>query len=138
MSTNDEHESSTERRRAQRHSAQREAHLLFIASLLAVESQHPRHTLIGHTRDISETGLSLVVESTHVSDYDLYDVGRLLRVKLSLPSGIAEMDSEVVRSEWLDEDDPRKGYFIGVGITEISDEDRGRYTEYLHALSEVG
>ena len=134
MSTIDEQESSAERRRAQRLPAQREAHLLFIASLLAVESQHPSHTLIGHTRDISETGLSLVVASTHVSDYDLCEAGRMLRVKLSLPLGIAEMDSEVVRSEWLDEDDPRKGYFVGVRITAISDEDRRRYTDYLQAL----
>jgi hypothetical protein len=138
MNTNDEQESSTERRRAQRHSAQREAHLLFIASPLAVESEHPRHTLMGHTRDISETGLSLVVASTHVSDYDLCEVGRLLKIKLSLPSGVAEMDSEVVRSEWLDEDDPRKGYFLGVRITKIRDEDRGRFTEYLSAVGGVG
>ena len=131
--SNDEQESGIDRRGAERHAAQREAHLLFIASVLA-DAQSPLHTLIGHTRDISEKGLSLVVASTHVSDYDLCEVGSLLRVKLSLPSGVSEMNTEVVRSEWLDEDDPRKGYFLGVQISEISDQDHGRYSRYLDEL----
>jgi hypothetical protein len=132
--SNEKKEPGVDRRGSPRHEAQCEAHLLFIASPLAVEAQPPRHTLIGHTRDISDKGLSLVATSTHVSDYDLCEVGSLLRVKLSLPLGVAEMDTEVIRSEWLDQDDPRKGYFLGVQIMEITRDNRGRYSQYLEAL----
>jgi len=133
-SESEEQEWGIERRRAQRHLAQREAHLLFIASRLGVESQHPPQTLIGYTSDVSETGLSLMVTSIHSRDSDLCSVGGLLRVKLSLPSGVVEMDTRVVRSEWLNEDNFRQGYFVGVQITEISVGDRLRYTEYLNTL----
>ena len=133
-SESEEQERGIERRRAQRHLAQREAHLLFIASRLGVESQHPPQTLIGYTSDVSETGLSLMVTSIHSRDSDLCGVGGLLRVKLSLPSGVVEMDTRVVRSEWLNEDNFRQGYFVGVQITEISVGDRLRYTEYLNTL----
>ncbi|MDT5121644.1 MAG: hypothetical protein QOC96_1126 [Acidobacteriota bacterium] len=133
-SESEEGEWGIERRRAQRHLAQREAHLLFIASRLEIESHHPPQTLIGYTRDLSETGLSLMVTSTHSRDSDLCGVGGLLRVKLSLPSGVVEMNTRVVRSEWRDEDNFRQDYFIGVQITEISVGDRLRYTEYLHTL----
>ena len=132
--SNEKEEAGVDRRQSPRHEAKCEAHLLFIASLVAEETQPPRHTLIGHTRDISDKGLSLVAASTHVSDYDLCEVGSFLRVKLSLPLGVAEMDTEVIRSEWLDQDDPRKGYFLGVQIVQISDADRGRYSKYLGGL----
>ena len=134
MSTNDEKEWAIERRQTPRHTARREAHLLFIASLLAIESQRPPQTLIGYTRDISETGLSLIVTSTHISDYELCGVDCLLRIKLSLPSGIVEIEAKVVRSEWVDEEDPRQGYFVGVRITDLSNVDRSRYTDYLATL----
>ncbi|MDQ3821047.1 MAG: PilZ domain-containing protein, partial [Acidobacteriota bacterium] len=119
-----------ERRRAPRHQAQREAHLLFIASPLAAEDQGSSHLLIGYTRDISGSGLSLIVTSTHISDYDLCGVDSLLKIKLSLPSGVSELETRVVRHEWLNEDDPRRGYFIGVEITEIKNEDLKRVPFY--------
>ena len=135
MNTNEEQDWAVERRKSPRHTTRREAHLLFIASLLAVESKRPPQTLIGYTRDISETGLSLIVTSTRISDYDLCGLDSLLRIKLSLPLGVVEMESEVVRSEWVEQEDPRQGYFVGVRITEMSDEDRRRYSEYLAICS---
>ena len=120
-----------ERRGARRHADRREAHVLFIASLVDAEPQRPTHTLIGYTRDISETGLSLIVTSTQESDFERCDIDCMLRIKLSLPQGVAEMDCKVVRRAWIDEDDPRQGYFVGVKIAEIREEDRTRFTEYL-------
>lgn len=123
-----------ERRGSRRHSAKREAHLLFIASPLAAESPGQLRKLIGYTRDISETGLSLIVTPTHASDYDLCEIGNLLRVKLSLPLGVVEMDTKVVRCERLDEHDPGRSNFVGVSITEVSEENRSRYNVYLTTL----
>ncbi len=120
-----------ERRGAHRHADRREAHVLFIASLLATEIQRPPRTLIGYTRDISQTGLSLIVTSSNISDFERCDVDCMLKIKLSLPQGIAEMDCKVVRSEWIDADDPGKGYFIGVNIADIQEADRTRFTDYL-------
>lgn len=123
-----------ERRAARRHADRREAHVLFIASLVAAEIQRPPQTLIGYTRDISQTGLSLIVTSSNVSDFERCDINCVLKIKLSLPQGIAEMDCKVVRSEWIDADDRGKGYFIGVNISQIEDKDRTRLTEYLGAV----
>ncbi|HYE65943.1 MAG TPA: PilZ domain-containing protein [Pyrinomonadaceae bacterium] len=120
-----------DRRGSPRHKTRREAHLLFIA--LADDEQHSP-ALIGYTRDISETGLSLVVTSIHIRDYDLVEVDRKLRIKLSLPAGIVEANAIVIRHEWINEDDPREGHFVGVRITEMGDDDRARYDEYLTTL----
>jgi len=66
-----------DRRRAVRHSIQRAARLIFStapADLSATESAQPTPTIIGHTRDISATGLSLVVPGIHESDGKFYGV----------------------------------------------------------------
>ena len=124
-------EGMIERRAARRHADRREAHVLFIASLVATEERRPSHTLIGYTRDVSESGLSLIVTSPLESDFERCDVDCVLRIKLSLPQGIAEMDCKVVRRDWIEKANPSKGYFVGVNIAEIGADDRERFAEYL-------
>lgn len=123
-------ESSTwmlERRRATRHRAQRAARLLF--TLRMADPTQPRPALIGYTRDISETGLSLVVPIVHSTDREFYGKYDILRITLSLPTGNVEVQAEPVRYQWLDESDPGKGYLIGARITGM--DDRARLDQYL-------
>lgn len=124
MSANEDHGWMIERRSASRHPVQRIAHLLYTA-LIDAEQDSP--VLIGYTRDISETGLSLIVP---IGEYDLPEVGSLLNIKLSLPVGVVEMDASVVRYQLLME-----GHLLGVVITSISDTHRKVYTEYVDTLS---
>lgn len=127
----EEKEKTIERRAARRHSDRREAHVLFIASLVADEVQRPPHKLMGYTRDVSGSGLSLIVSSPRESDFERCDVNCMLRIKLSLPQGVAEMDCRVIRRDWLERGNRTKGYFVGVNIVNIDAEDRVRFAEYL-------
>lgn len=128
-------EQGLERRGSPRHSDKREARLLFTASPPAMEGGHSARKLIGYTRDISETGLSLTVSSAHVGGYNLFEVGGLMVVKLSLPSGVVEMYAEVVHSGRPGDNDAGAGSMVGVIITGMADEARYRYREYLTALA---
>ena len=130
----DEETKGADRRGAPRRRAQCEARLLFIASVEPVEETQAHIKLFGHTRDLSETGLSLVADTIHITDFELCSVGSRLKVKLSLPSGVVEMDATVVRREWLNENDPREGYFMGVSIMEMKTDDRTRLSEFLGTL----
>ena len=127
---------TTDRRRASRHPAQHEAHLLFVASLPAAATQAPPPALIGQTRDISLTGLSLIADVEQPSHYDLYYVGCLLQIKVSLPSGVVEVEGRVARREWINVVGRRENCLLGVSIIRMSGEDQARYSSYLRALEQ--
>lgn len=121
------------RRRARRVRAR----LRFSVSLLDVktvaESAIPRRLpqLEGYTRDLSETGLALVVPTIRIGDHYLTGADRRLLVTLHHPSGPMALQVVPVRYEQLDEDDTERGYLIGVRIEEFSDTDRARFIAYL-------
>ena len=129
-------ESVCNRRHAQRRKAQCDARLLFNVSVLDAKSSADATHLIpmeGHTRDISETGLSLIVNSLRIGDTYLTDEGCTLRiVLLDLPTGQIEIHATPVRYEQLDE--PERGHLIGVQIKQMSDSDRTRLAQYLRTL----
>ncbi len=126
---------AADRRRAPRHQAQHEARLLFVASLPASAAHPPREALLGQTQDISSQGLSLITEPADQADYDLYDRGCQLSIKLSLPSGVVEMEGEVARREWVSTAGRREHLLLGVSITGMSAADEARYEDYLNALT---
>lgn len=126
-----------DRRQGARYKSQRQARLLFNVSVVGAEggeSQVQTIPLVGFTRDISETGLALIVPSLRVGDRYLIDEGCTLRVVLlDLPlSGEIEVYATPVRYEQLKE--PEIGHLIGVRITEMSDTDRDRLLHYLKTL----
>jgi hypothetical protein len=127
-----------ERRVAPRHRVQRAARLLFAASLARVKSpddtEQDSPAVIGHTRDISMTGLGLIVPVIRDSDVGFYGVQSPLRVTLSLPNSIVNLRGVPIRYEWLEESDTFKRFLMGVVITEMSEEDHVRYAEYLDTL----
>jgi hypothetical protein len=120
-----------DRRRATRSQLKRNARLLFSVSPLNTEGVRML-PLEGFTRDVSETGLALIVNSLHIGDTYLMDESCELRiVLLDLPTGEVEIHAAPVRYEQLDENAPGGGHLIGVRITHMNDRHRARFVEYL-------
>jgi hypothetical protein len=90
--------------------------------------------LRGHTRDVSATGLGFVVPAIHIGGSYLTGENRKLQIALDLPSEPIQISAAPVRYERLDDADAETGYLIGAHITEMSDPDRTRFTEYLRTL----
>jgi len=80
-----------ERRGSPRHRARRAARLLFTAAPVAGAALPA--ALIGHTHDISRTGLALVVPCVRESDRAFYGRAGALRLTLGLPAGNVEMEA---------------------------------------------
>lgn len=91
--------------------------------------------LTGYTRDISETGLALVVPSIRIGGQYLVSEDRTLQITLELPDGAIEIYARPVRYTPLDQDAGETGYLVGVQITRISDADRARYLTHIQTLS---
>ena len=132
------------RRKAPRHAVQLETHvqprLLMSVSFMDGESGTteviPSSKLIGSTRNISESGLAIVLSSLRLESRLITDEDCRLRIVLDIyPKGLVEMEAVAVRSEQLKDGEKDAGYLIGVCITDISDGDRALYLEYLAGLA---
>jgi hypothetical protein len=88
----------------------------------------------GHTLDLSETGLSLVIPKITLGEHHLVGENRSLNVKLELPEGSIEMQVMPVRYESLEEHETETGYLIGVRIVGMTDEHRARLTGFVATL----
>jgi hypothetical protein len=133
-----------ERRQSTRHQTKLKAHLLF--SVLLIETKTTRRgdddaprqslNLVGQTRDISATGLGLVIPVEQIDEKYLTGEESTLQVELYLPTGPIEIRARPVRCERLSERQEKsifpEGYLIGAQITEVSDP--ARFIEYLKTL----
>ena len=119
------------RRRATRHRLR----LPFSVSLhdptLAGERLQRAPHLDGVTRDMSVSGLALIVPAVRIGERYLTGPGITLRIVLEHPTGPLELLAAPVRYEQLDETETEKGFLIGARITEMSAEDRARYEAHL-------
>ena len=88
--------------------------------------------IMGHTRDLSESGLSLVLPASRLGDLDISVEGARLRLVLSLPTGIVILQAATARSEPLS---PGGGVFVGARVVRMSDADRRRYESHLRQLA---
>jgi hypothetical protein len=89
----------------------------------------------GFTRDVSETGLALILPAIRIGEHYLTGEGRSLHLTLEFPTGPLQMVVTPVRYERLEEDETEKGYLIGVSITEMSDPDRARFNEGMKGVA---
>lgn len=87
--------------------------------------------LIGYTRDISESGLALMVSAKSMSL--LYNLSETytLQLVLTLPLGPVDLEVTPVRYQHVNEGTSGSRILIGARITKISDEDGARLSEYL-------
>jgi hypothetical protein len=108
--------------------------LPFSISIQGTNGNGGRERLLdGYTRDVSASGLGLIVQTVRIDSYYIFVDGCPRKLVLQLPSGPVTMSVLPVRSERLG--DTGAGYIIGAQITAIDEEDRQRYSEYL--LSEL-
>ena len=90
--------------------------------------------LAGYTRDISATGLALVMPTIRIGGQYITGENRRLEISLKLPSGQIEVQAIPVRYSPLEAEGTDTGYLIGVQITGMSDEDRTIFDAYIETL----
>lgn len=96
-------------------------------------SSHPSR-LIGSTRNLSESGLAIIVSSARLDSGYITEENCSILIELEIyPSGTIEMEAEVVHYQPLEEEKFR-GYLMGVRITKMSEGDRDLYLGYLDIL----
>lgn len=86
----------------------------------------------GHTRDLSERGLSFVLPSVRLGDRHVFGEG-VLRIRLELPTGPVSMAAAPIRYDLLDGREAEWAYLVGALIVEMSGEGRARYLQFLGA-----
>lgn len=88
--------------------------------------------LEAYTRDISLSGLSIIVPAIRIGNRYLTDQDRTLHIRIELPDTTIQLRAVSVRYEQLVGDE--KGYLIGTRIIEMSQADRTLFIEYIKSL----
>ncbi|HEX8136314.1 MAG TPA: PilZ domain-containing protein [Pyrinomonadaceae bacterium] len=128
------------RRRARRYRVRLSVQISLLGVKSSAERALSRRPLKveGHTRDLSQTGLALIVPTIRAGEHYLTGEGRRLLVTLDHPQGPILLQVSPVRYEQLDESEAETGYLIGARITEMSDTDRTRFNAYLEGMRNEG
>jgi hypothetical protein len=87
-----------------------------------------------YTRDVSADGLGLILPAIRVGDRYLVGQEQVLRVMLKLPAGNARIYATAARYAKLEEGQPDTGFFVGVRITGMDEQDRKLFHEYLQGM----
>jgi hypothetical protein len=130
------------RRRAPRYQTHLEVGLALSVSMSVaktgarVEGQPLR--LSGYTRDISASGLALIMPTIRIGGQYITGENRTLQIVLKLPTGQIELQATPVRYSPLDEEGADTGYLIGVQITGMSDKDRALFGAYIEKMKVEG
>ena len=88
----------------------------------------------GQTRDLSRTGLALMLPETSLYPEHIRLEDCKIEVEMTLPTGRIELEAIPVRHRRVDLEDSGKALFIGAYIVRIGDIDRARLTGYLEIL----
>lgn len=129
-----------ERRAAPRFTTHLETRLVVNVSLLDVKTKPDnarlRGVLAGYTRDLSETGLGIVVPDIRIGGLNITRPDRMLRIMLGLPGQPIEIRAVPVRYVELEEeaDGEKARYLIGMLIKEMSKRHRSQYNAFLKSL----
>ena len=87
--------------------------------------------LPGYLRDISKTGVSIVVPSIRFGNCSLVSGNYPLGIKIELPNGIISIQVAPVRYDRLGGEPGKSRYLIGARIMQITDSDRKRLTKHI-------
>lgn len=98
----------------------------------------PDASIAGLTRDLSETGIGLVLPSIYAGYDCVVDRGRTLRVRLEISSGTVEMIATAVHYTRSDLAGEGASYAVGLLITEMTDDNRALYAQLLRELETAG
>ncbi|PYS52065.1 MAG: hypothetical protein DMF68_02560 [Acidobacteria bacterium] len=133
-------EQNSNQRRSPRFKAQLRARLLFAVVLSEESSATARNSgklhLVGHTKDISEVGLALIVPIADIDERYLTGESNRMQIELYLPKGAIKITARPVHYRRLEEGSGEsvfsEGYLIGAEITKVSNQDL--FIEYLSTL----
>lgn len=92
--------------------------------------------LSGYTRDISATGLALVLPTIHIGGNYITAEKRTLQITLKLATGPIEIYGTPVRYSPLDEDATDRGYLVGVAIDRMSADHQTRFNAHIEGMRE--
>jgi hypothetical protein len=131
-----------ERRSTRRHRTQLAIRVLLVVTKMTSDGDENVLTCIGYTHDISETGIALVVSARSINEAFLDRADCTIQVGLTLPTGSIDIKAVPVRYRKLadersdDGEEPpaEHGYLVGMLITEMNDDARSRYVEYLREI----
>lgn len=120
------------RRRAPRHRVRLSVSVSPVkAARPARVSATAQDALYGYTRDISATGLALILPAIRINNIYLAGEDRLLEVLIEHDDDPIVVYASPVRYEKLDEGETDKGYLLGLHITDMSESDRTRFERML-------
>jgi hypothetical protein len=100
--------------------------------ILAKDDDSNKLTLFGSTRDLSESGLALIVPAFLLDENFCTDKASALQVRLELPAGAVSLRASPVHCKPLNQRDPSDGSIVGARIVEMKEDDRQGYLNYLH------
>lgn len=112
-------------------------HPVRLAAAVSLLDARPRAypaSLEGHTLDLSDSGLALILPSIRIGDRYLTGEGQVLRIMLKLPEAAIQLHGVGMRYERLEDASGINGYFIGIRILGMSDADRAIYDAHLKTL----
>ena len=116
------------RRRAPRYKMR----LPVFVSLLDTATGDAPAGVTGHTRDVSESGLAVILPAIRVGGRYLAGDGVTLRLTLKLPDVSARLYGTPVRYERLEDGQPDAGFLVGIHLND--DGDRALLSAYLKSL----
>ena len=125
-----------DRRCARRYNVRLTCHVKFAKAKFAKNGSHGVASIEGHTRDVSSDGLALILPAIRIGDQYLAGENHQLRVRLQLPTQTVEMQAVAVRYDSFADEGLGAGYIVGFRITQLGQEDREHYVDFLHSLGQ--
>lgn len=119
-----------ERRMAPRFKVRLETRVLMIAAKERAGGGEELLPLAGHTADLSESGIGLVVSGEDAEALSSFGCGYELRLTVGLPAGTVDVTAEPVRRQPLAGDE----WLIGARITDMTGRDRVLYMQFVRGL----
>jgi hypothetical protein len=92
-------------------------------------------TMIGSTRDLSGSGLNLLLPAVRIGNRYLTDRDGYLGVRLELPEGYLYLLAVPMRFEQLDSSAEEYRFLLGAHIIKMTENEWARYLAYLRALA---
>lgn len=119
------------RRRAPRYKLRLSVRVTPVSAANPSRASAEPDSLYGYTRDVSVSGLALILPAIRINNIYLTGEDRRLEILIENESEPIVIYGVTARYEKLEEGEADKGYLIGVKIAEMSDEDRARFEALL-------
>lgn len=123
-----------ERRIALRYKVRLETRVLMIAERQDEGGLEEVLPLSGYTRDVSESGLALIVTGKDMAALSALGEGYTLRLVLTLPAGPIQLTVTPVRYQRLEEAEGA-AFLVGAQVSDMCGRDRVLFMEFIRDLS---